>query len=166
MQPLRGTFSPTWPTLRGISTSSADDALLTYLNDDGQNIEPEWYMPTVPLVLLNGSEGIGTGWSSNVPNYNPKDVLANLRDDWLARSMCRCTRVPGLTGTITPEDANKNRFKCAGIYRQIDEKTWEITELPIKTWTSPYKEALEERIAGDREGASDDQRIQGIPHRH
>ena len=127
----------------------ADDALLTYLNDDGQNIEPEWYMPTVPLVLLNGSEGIGTGWSSNVPNYNPKDVLANLR-----RRLAGEEYVPmypwyrGFTGTITPEDANKNRFKCAGIYRQIDEKTWEITELPIKTWTSPYKEALEERITG------------------
>ena len=47
----------------------ADDALLTYLNDDGQNIEPEWYLPILPLILVNGSEGIGTGWSSSLPNY-------------------------------------------------------------------------------------------------
>jgi DNA topoisomerase-2 len=127
----------------------SDDALLTYLNDDGQNIEPEWYLPTVPLVLLNGSEGIGTGWSSNVPNYNPKDVLANLK-----RRLAGQEYEPmnpwyrGFTGSITPEDASRTRFKCTGIARQVDEKTWEITELPVKTWTSPYKEGLEERVIG------------------
>ena len=47
----------------------ADDALLTYLNEDGQNIEPEWYMPVVPLVLINGGEGIGTGYSTFIPNF-------------------------------------------------------------------------------------------------
>lgn len=43
-----------------------DDALLTYLDDDGLSIEPEFYMPIIPLILVNGSDGIGTGWSSNV----------------------------------------------------------------------------------------------------
>lgn len=127
----------------------ADDALLNYLNDDGQSIEPEWYIPVLPLVLLNGSEGIGTGWSSFVPNYNPKDVVANLK-----RRLAGEPYEPmypwyrGFTGTITPEDANSNRFKCTGNYKQIDEKTWEITELPVKTWTTPYKEGLEERVVG------------------
>lgn len=127
----------------------ADDALLTYLNDDGQSIEPEWYIPSVPLLLINGSEGIGTGWSSYIPNYNPKDIVANLR-----RRMSGEDYVPmlpwyrGFTGSITAEDANRNRFKCMGACRQIDDKTWEVTELPIKTWTSTYKEGLEERLVG------------------
>jgi DNA topoisomerase-2 len=56
----------------------ADDALLKYLNEDGQNIEPEWYMPIIPMVLINGSDGIGTGWSTSIPNYNPRDVIENL----------------------------------------------------------------------------------------
>ncbi|PWZ27424.1 DNA topoisomerase 2 [Zea mays] len=56
-----------------------DDILLNYLNEDGQSIEPTWYMPILPMVLVNGSEGIGTGWSSYIPNYNPRDILANLR---------------------------------------------------------------------------------------
>ncbi len=38
-----------------------DDALLTYLVEDGKGIEPAWYMPVLPLVLVNGAEGIGTG---------------------------------------------------------------------------------------------------------
>lgn len=56
-----------------------DDPLLSYLNEDGQKIEPEWYIPVIPLVLVNGSEGIGTGWSSFIPNYNPLDIVRNLR---------------------------------------------------------------------------------------
>ena len=37
------------------------------------------YMPIIPTVLVNGSEGIGTGWSTYIPNYNPRDIVANLR---------------------------------------------------------------------------------------
>ena len=47
----------------------ADDPLLNYLNDDGQSIEPEWYIPVIPMLLVNGGDGIGTGWSTGIPNY-------------------------------------------------------------------------------------------------
>jgi DNA topoisomerase-2 len=53
--------------------------LLSYLNDDGQSIEPEWYVPILPMILVNGGEGIGTGWSSMIPNYNPRDIVRNLK---------------------------------------------------------------------------------------
>lgn len=57
----------------------ADDPLLTYLYDDGQQIEPLYYVPIIPMILVNGTDGIGTGWSSSVPNYNPKDIIMNLK---------------------------------------------------------------------------------------
>merc|ERR1712216_508221 len=56
-----------------------DDRLLKYLDDDGQTIEPEWYLPVLPLILLNGADGIGTGWSTSIPNYSPKDVAENVK---------------------------------------------------------------------------------------
>lgn len=37
------------------------------------------YMPILPMVLVNGAEGIGTGWSTSIPNYNPRDIVANLQ---------------------------------------------------------------------------------------
>jgi len=40
---------------------AADDPLLSYLDEDGKKIEPEWYMPVIPMVLVNGADGIGTG---------------------------------------------------------------------------------------------------------
>lgn len=37
------------------------------------------FMPVIPMVLVNGAEGIGTGWSTFIPNYNPADICANTR---------------------------------------------------------------------------------------
>ena len=52
-----------------------DDALCRYLVDEGQRIEPDYYLPIIPMVLVNGSEGIGTGYSTTIPNYNPVDIV-------------------------------------------------------------------------------------------
>jgi len=38
-------------------------------------VEPEWYMPIIPMVLVNGSSGIGTGWSTDIPCYNPREIV-------------------------------------------------------------------------------------------
>ena len=59
--------------------NAKDDALLLHLFDDNQRIEPEWYCPIIPMVLVNGTEGIGTGWSTKIPNYDIREVVANLR---------------------------------------------------------------------------------------
>eukprot|EP00586_Coscinodiscus_wailesii_P022889 CAMPEP_0172499578 /NCGR_PEP_ID=MMETSP1066-20121228/128235_1 /TAXON_ID=671091 /ORGANISM="Coscinodiscus wailesii, Strain CCMP2513" /LENGTH=1565 /DNA_ID=CAMNT_0013273369 /DNA_START=67 /DNA_END=4764 /DNA_ORIENTATION=+ len=128
-----------------------DDALLNYLNDDGLSIEPEYYMPVVPMVLINGAEGIGTGWSTLVPNYNPRDVIENLR------RMIRGEEVEkmlpwynGFTGEITPKTTIGNQFDVKGILNRIDDTTIHITELPVKTWTQNYKEMLEKFIVGGK----------------
>ncbi|CAK9876172.1 unnamed protein product [Sphagnum jensenii] len=124
----------------------ADDVLLDYLKEDGQSIEPTWYAPIIPMVLVNGSEGIGTGWSSFVPNYNPRDIVANLHHLLKDEPMepmhpwykgfkgtieLSATKDTGLTYTIT------------GIVEQVDDTTLKISELPVRKWTQDYKEFLE-----------------------
>lgn len=56
----------------------SDEAILTYVNDDGQFVEPTFYMPIIPMVLINGAEGIGTGWSTFVPCFSPHDIVDNI----------------------------------------------------------------------------------------
>ena len=56
-----------------------DDPILNHLTDDNQKIEPEWYIPIIPMVLVNGADGIGTGWSTKIPNYDPREIVKNLR---------------------------------------------------------------------------------------
>jgi DNA topoisomerase II len=56
-----------------------DDELLEYIKEEGQTIEPEFYVPVIPMILVNGTEGIGTGWSSAIPNYDPRRIIDNIR---------------------------------------------------------------------------------------
>ena len=56
-----------------------DDNLLAYQFEDNMKIEPEWYCPILPMVLVNGCEGIGTGFSTNVPNYDVREIVTNLK---------------------------------------------------------------------------------------
>lgn len=56
-----------------------DDSQLMHLEDDGVIIEPKYYCPIVPLLLINGVQGIGTGWSSFIPTHNAMDVLDHVR---------------------------------------------------------------------------------------
>lgn len=52
-----------------------DDPILTYRNVDGEIVEPEFYIPVVPLLLINGSQGIAVGFSTTIPCHNPLDII-------------------------------------------------------------------------------------------
>ena len=119
-----------------------DNALLKYNIDDGETVEPQFYMPILPMVLVNGAVGIGTGWSTNVPQFNPEDIIKNIRR-LMDGKKCE-TMVPwyrGFTGTIKKNATNK--WTSYGKYQVIDDSTVVITELPIGLWTSDFKELLD-----------------------
>lgn len=59
--------------------NASDDPLLKCMTDDNLKIEPEWYVPIIPMVLVNGAEGIGTGWSTKIPNYDIREIVNNIR---------------------------------------------------------------------------------------
>ena len=121
-----------------------DNEILEYLDDDGYQIEPKYYLPIIPLILVNGAEGIGTGFSTFIPNYNPNEIIT-----WLENKINNKKNI-----SLIPYYKN---FK--GKIIKYDETTWVsegileinkneviITELPIKLWTNDYKEFLEDLI--------------------
>ncbi|KAI0264983.1 DNA topoisomerase [Gloeopeniophorella convolvens] len=133
----------------------ADDPLLSYLKEDNDDIEPEWYMPVIPLVLINGAEGIGTGWSTSVPSYNPREVVANIRR--LMAGEEQETMLPwwrGFKGTI--KKTGEHKYDVTGIAKKINDTTVEITELPIHKWTQTYKAELEAMIGEKGDGVVKD----------
>jgi len=124
-----------------------DDPLLQFLNEDGLSIEPEFYMPVIPMVLVNGADGIGTGWSSKVPNYDPRLIIDNLRRQIRGEEVKPMKPFyAGFSGEITQEGAGK--FMTRGRTERKDENTLHISELPIMTWTQDYKSLLEEMVTG------------------
>ena len=147
-----------------------DNNILNYQDDDGQQIEPEFYIPVIPMILVNGGIGIGTGYSTNIPQFNPSEIIN------ACRFICKAIKLADLNGDteegldniyetidiLDIEDlvpyylgfngsikkTENNSYISKGIYKWIDNETVEITELPIGTWTEDYKEFLENMITG------------------
>lgn len=122
-----------------------DLPLLEYNEDDGLSVEPTYYVPIIPLVLVNGMNGIGTGFSSNIPKFAIKDVVDNIQRRLRGigyKEIHPCYR--GFTGKIIKID--ETSYMSKGIYRIIDPNTIEITELPIGKWTDDYKKFLDSLI--------------------
>ncbi|GJX04542.1 DNA topoisomerase 2 [Tanacetum coccineum] len=125
-----------------------DELSLNYLDEDGQSIEPQWFIPIIPMVLVNGSEARGA-WSSFIPNYNPRDVIANLIR--LLEGEKMLAMLPwyrGFKGDIkeTKTTSSHTSYTTNG---KISEyaNALTITELPIRTWTKDYRKFLEEAFS-------------------
>jgi DNA topoisomerase-2 len=130
-----------------------DDALLQHGESDGHKIEPEMFVPVIPTILVNGSSGIGTGWSSDIPNFNPMDIIDNLRIRLQNGSSKEDMKpmVPWYKGfTGTTEDLGNDRYQFTGTIRQTGENELEVTELPVRYWTQEFKEKLEDIIKAEK----------------
>ncbi|CDF38122.1 unnamed protein product [Chondrus crispus] len=133
----------------------ADDAVLSYLVDEDKVIEPKWYCPIIPTVLVNGSEGIGTGWSSSVPCYNPRELIANIRRLLAGNRMePMMPWYRGFNGSIVPVQNSKSYDIYGTLRKSSEENVFKVEELPIKAWTSAYKDFLESVLIGSSEGDS------------
>lgn len=125
-----------------------DAGILQHLEEEGMTIEPDTYLPTMPLILLNGCVGIGTGFSTDIPPYNPADIVRVLRER-LSGRLSNLTMVmlkpwwSGFKGEVTQADTNT--YVTKGIAKFDDEKnTITVTELPVGVWTKDYKVFLDE----------------------
>ena len=122
-----------------------DDPVLNYLNDDGQLVEPIYYAPIVPVILINGSKGIGTGFSTDIMCYNPLQII-----DYLNNKLKGISNdgfddfIPyyeGFKGTISKiSDA---KFLIKGVYEKVAPDKIRVVELPVGHWTEDFKELLE-----------------------
>lgn len=134
---------------------AADDHLLHYTLDDGDRVEPDFYVPILPTILGNGCvAGIGTGWSCSVPCFDFVQLCDKVRawlKDPLSVEMDLEPFYQGFQGTM--EKVGPNKYQSSGILRPYvpggrSKKTnlWEIVELPIQMWTNKYKEELESML--------------------
>ena len=128
---------------------SADDNILQYLNDDGLLVEPIFYAPIIPMVLVNGSKGIGTGFSTDVMCYNPLDIIKYLKSKLAVPVTTTETLefVPyyeGFKGSI--HKIMEGKFMIKGCYEKSGPDKIKVTELPVGYWTEDFKELLENLI--------------------
>ncbi|RSM18389.1 hypothetical protein CDV31_002713 [Fusarium ambrosium] len=153
----RYTFTRLSPFARKIF-SPMDEPNLQHQHEDGKKIEPVAYAPVIPMVLVNGADGIGTGWSTSIPNYHPEDIVRNLKrrmgrlDEKDGEELPFETMMPWFRGWKgQPELAGPDRYKFNGVAQQNERNPNEITitELPIRVWTDDFKARLEKIISGN-----------------
>ena len=124
-----------------------DEPILYYNNDDGQKIEPKYFVPVIPMILVNGSKGIGTGYSTDVPSFNYIDITNWYRNK-LQGKQNRKDITPyyeGFKGEIIWDEENK-RYITRGLVEEIRKGVYKISELPIGLWNESYYDFLEKQI--------------------
>jgi DNA topoisomerase-2 len=135
-----------------------DDAILKYLNDDGLLVEPIYYAPIIPMILVNGSKGIGTGFSTDIMCYNPLEIINYLKIKLNNDISCQENAVEfipyyeGFKGNITK--ITDGKFLIKGLYEKISTDKIKVTELPVGFWTEDFKELLETLLepGNDKDG--------------
>jgi DNA topoisomerase-2 len=121
---------------------SVDFPLLEYNDDDGVLVEPKYYVPIIPMVLVNGMNGIGTGFSTTIPKHDVVDVIKNIKKKIKNVSYGSIApHVNGFKGKIIKID--KKNYISKGIYEVLSDTSIRITELPIGKWTDDYKKFLD-----------------------
>ena len=133
------------PRIRKI-VCEEDFPILKYRDDDGLPVEPEWYAPVLPMLLINGARGIGTGYSTYIPQCNPK-VIKDMIVDHVKNTTPLSTKpltpyFEGFKGTYTEEGV-------MGTFKKVKDE-YVVTELPPGTWTADYREWLEKELAEGR----------------
>jgi len=134
---------------------SEDDNILNYLNDDGLLVEPIFYAPIIPMILVNGSKGIGTGFSTDIMCYNPEVIINYITRKLNEKDTSDIEFIPyyeGFNGSI--RKLTNDKFLIKGKYEKIGDDKIRVTELPVGYWTEDFKELLENLIEPgvDKEG--------------
>ena len=135
-----------------------DREILKWLWEDNRRIEPEYFAPVICMTLINGAEGIASGFSTKIPCYNPEDISRYTRewlksedgDDVFADLAPLKPWYRGFKGTIELSERKvkgvvKRSWKSRGMLTKNDKKkgVWDVTELPIGLWTGTFKTYLE-----------------------
>ena len=135
-------FTQINPLMKHIN-NPLDSPILNYLDDDGTSVEPEYYLPIIPMILVNGGKGIGTGYSYEGLSYDPIDISNYIKNRLKGKKSTTEMKpyYEGFTGdTIKLE---KGRWLLKGTYKILSYDTIQITELPVGSWTVAYKTHLE-----------------------
>jgi DNA topoisomerase II len=122
---------------------SEDEGILEKQYEDNHEIEPVYYAPIIPMIIVNDVAGIGTGYATKIPPTNPAWLIENCkrynRGEKLKKMIPWYKNYSGVIEEV--EDKGTRYYVCHGTYH-VNGDTLTITELPIGVWSSGYQEFL------------------------
>lgn len=135
--------------LTRVIMDACDDGVLIHHERNGKIAEPVVYLPVIPMILVNGCDTHGDGWSTFIPPYNPEEIVDNLRRrmNGNSRADMRPMEPWYRNWTGRSERLDANHFILSGNAQKTAEGLLKITELPPKRWPRDFKKALERHIS-------------------
>lgn len=121
-----------------------DDAIMHFNLSNGEKIEPKFFIPILPTVLINGAQGMGTGHATNIFSYNPNDIRDAVLKVLNNKKLSAYDLTPwfnGFTGTVE-RDKETGQVSTIGKLTVVNSTTIKITELPVGMESDPYEAKL------------------------
>ena len=124
-----------------------DFELLEYKEEEGESIEPKYFLPIIPTVLINGGSGIAVGFASNILNRDIKDII-DVCVKYLNGKKIITVKpsLNGFTGTYTQDTENNKKWYIRGKFERLNSSTVKITELPPSMTYEKYEEILDKLV--------------------
>jgi DNA topoisomerase-2 len=123
-----------------------DQYILTPQFEEGCEIEPVYYAPIIPTILVNGGTGIGTGYSTTIPPFNPKDIINNIINMIKQKNVNVMTPwFRGFKGVVVKHPVSPVKYMSKGVY-VIDNNKVTVTEIPVDKSTSQYCAYLHSKL--------------------
>lgn len=124
-----------------------DSELLEFKEEEGQTIEPKYFLPIIPTVLINGSSGIAVGFASNILNRKPQDVIT------ACESVIKGKKIEDVKpfnnffdGEFTQDIENPKKWTVKGKLQILNTSTVRVTELPLSMTYEKYESILDSLV--------------------
>jgi DNA topoisomerase-2 len=126
-----------------------DDIILEHLYEDEYKIEPNFFVPLLPGVLLNSTQGIGTGFASTILSRDPRELSSYIKNKMSGgiRYYDLLPYFDGFKGTV--ERVEENKYKISGCIERVSATQIKITELPVGMYLDDIKKQLNKLIEND-----------------
>lgn len=134
-----------------------DFELLEYKEEEGTSIEPKYFLPIIPTVLINGSSGIAVGFSSNILNRSPLDIISTCENLIKGKSISDIKPSNNFfKGDYIQDVENHKKWIIRGKLDIVNTTTVKISELPPSMTYEKYENILDSLIESKSISSYDD----------
>jgi DNA topoisomerase II len=124
-----------------------DFDLLEYKEEEGEKIEPKFFLPIIPTVLINGGSGIAVGFASNILNRDIREIIESCVKCINSKKISTIKpSLTGFTGEYIQDKENNKKWYIRGRFEKVNTSTIKIVELPPSMTYEKYEEILDKLV--------------------